>query len=275
MLSNHNLKQVHQIYAVYKALIDTDAENHKKREAELKTLEAAVGEELFAKISSDEKALKRISDYIDSKSHLENKPPMPEDITADEVKIAQGIEKILESRQLQARLANFFRWYDLDMPKTGEGAMADYDHYKKEIRKAVDIYDTQGEEELIEYLKMQKWGVIHSGYDPKELILRTIRLHDPGPRAVSKTRIQISTAIEFHEQEQNILQRLSSYMRQIDALSYMWPLIRVFIQLYEDNATQFKNWEQVKSDVELFLCELKHCGVEHEIPRLQSNAKAN
>lgn len=246
------------IYPVYKAMIDTEQENHRTREAQLKWLEAAVGEDNFAKISGDEEALKRVSDYIDSKSYLENRPEMPKDITPTEIKFAETIERILKAREIQSRLGKFFRWYDLDFPETGEGAMADYGRYKKEIRKAVDIYDTQGEEELVRYLETQEWGIIHSGYDPKELLLRKIQLYTPGVRAVGKGHIQISNAVEFHEQERTILHRLNSYMRQMDTLSYTSPLINTFVQLYEDNAEKFSNWQTVKSNVELFLNELKH-----------------
>lgn len=250
------------VYPVYKAMIDTEAESHRTREAQLKWLEAAVGEDNFAKIAGDEAALKRVSDYIDSKSHLENKPEMPKDITPGEIKFAQTIERILNVREIQSRLGKFFRWYELDFPKTGEGAMADYARYKKEIQKAVDIYDTLGEEELVEYLKTQDWGIIHSGYDPKELILRKIQLYTPGARAIGRGHIKVSNAVEFHEQERNILQRLNSYMRQMDTLSYMSPLINTYIQLYEDNAIKFDDWDTVKNSIELFLSELKHYNVE-------------
>lgn len=245
------------IYPVYKTMIDTLQENHRTEEAELKTIEAAVGEDSFAKITGDEDALQRVSDYIDSKGHLENKPEMPKDITEDEVKFARAIEKIWKGREIQSRLGKFFRWYEMDMPVAGEGAMADYERYKKEIQKAVQIYDTQGEEELVKYLETQDWGIIHSGYNAKELILRTIQLYPIAARTVGKGHIKISTAVEFQRQERNILQRLSSYMRQMDMLSSMSPLINTFIQLYEDNAQSFKDWNTVKANVELFLSELK------------------
>jgi hypothetical protein len=241
---------------VYKKLIDTGLENHRTREAQIKSIEAAVGEEPFAKIVGDEVALKRVSDYIDSKSYLENRPEMPADITDDEVKFAQAIEKILETRRIQARAGKFFNYYYYDQP------IAEYDRYKKEIDKAIEIYDTQGEEELMEYLETQEWGIIHSGYDPRELFFRKIRLYSTGPKAVGKGHIQISTAVEFHEQERNIMQRLASYMRQMDILSNVSPLINTYIQLYEDNAEKFDDWNTVKNNVELFLSEVKRYGIE-------------
>jgi hypothetical protein len=239
------------IFSVFQALSDAHAENRRTQNAELKTLEVAVGEEAFAKIASDEKALKRISDYIDSKSHLENKPPMPADITEEETKIAQAIEKIFEKRQIQCRVAKFFNYYYYDQP------IAESERYKKEIKKALDIYDTQGEEELWEYLKTQEWGIKHSGYDPTESMIRKIRIYDPKPTTVGKSHIQISQAIVYHEQEKNIFQRLASYTRQMDTLVNMSPLINSLVQLYQDNADKFSDWKTVEDNVALYLQELK------------------
>lgn len=271
------LKTGAPLYLLYKALTDTAMESHTTIEAELKAMEAAVGEEEFAVIAGDEVALKRVADYIDSKSNLENKPEMPKDITTSEVKMAQAIEEIFKNREIQARLGKFYRWYEMDMPLTGEGAMADYDRFKREINKAVDIYDTQGEDALGEYLETQTWGIIHSGYDPKELILRKIQLYSVGAKTVGTGHIKVSTAVEFHEQERNILQRLHSYMRQMDILSNLSPLIRAYVQVLEDNADKFDDWQTVKNNTELFLSELKQYGAEKNkfmqfITRLSSQA---
>ena len=258
-------------YQVFQALTDIHSENHMSLMAEMQQLKTAVGEDIYEKIVKDEVSLKRVADYIDSKSHLENKPESPKDITDSERKVAQVIENILKNRELDARIGKFLRWYEMEMPLAGDGAIADFQPNEKSIRKAVDIYDTQGLDELVEYLKTQTWGVIKSGYDPKEMILRKIQQYKIPMRAIGKSHIKISESIEYQPQEKNIIQRLASYLKQMNNITRMLPMINAFVQLAEDNADKFDNWENsskkvlgvnvpvsgVKTNIELYLNELK------------------
>ena len=237
-------------YEIYKAIINTQAEINKNRSARLVDLEAKIPN--FIKLASDEAALNRVRDYIVFKSDLKNKPDMPTDITEEEISLAKAIEQIFENYRLKARIAKFFNWIEYQQP------IAEYERFKAEINKARDIYERQGKEELIEYLKTQTWGVKKSGYDPIESIALRIRVYDPKPTTFGKSHIKIRTAIEYQTQEKNILQGLLAYMRQMDMLSDLAPKIKAYIQLVEDNLDKFNNPARVRDNVETFIARLKH-----------------
>ena len=247
------------IFTAYMDLMDTHLEVTRTRTARLKKLENIVSE--FKDIAKDNEALQRVSDYIASQTALKEKPAMPENITADEIKLAKGIQKILEEYQLPARFTRFYWWWSTGKQE-GPHPLPDYEQYKTEINKAVDIYESKGEEELIEYLRTQEWGVIKSGYEPLEILFHKIRPYKTGSTMVGKGHIKIRTDIEYHKQERNILQRLSAYMRQMDMLYNLSPKINAYIRLFDDNASKFKDWGKVKGDIEIFLRNLKRYNIE-------------
>jgi len=185
---------------------------------------------------------------------VENNPKVPKDITEDEIVVADRILEILNEKSSYIRIAKFYNHYYRNQP------IAEYDRYKKEIDKAVEIYDTQGEEELIEYLKTQEWGVRHERYDPKEIILREIEQYGTGVHTLTKSHIRISRAVEFHPQERNIFQKFEMYLRQLDLLVDIGPLLRTFIRMWEDNAEKFTSAERkdIGDNISLFLQDTKH-----------------
>lgn len=247
------------IFTAYMDLMDTHLEVTKTRTSNLKKIESTVSG--FKDIAKDEVALQRVSDYIASQTALKQKPAMPKDITVNEIKLAKEIQKILKEYELPARFTRFYWWWSTGKQE-GPHPLPDYDRYKTEINKAVDIYESKGEEELIEYLKTQKWGVVKSGYEPLEILFRKVIPYTPKATTVGKGHIKIRTDIEYHKQERNILQRLTAYMRQMDMLYNLSPKINAYIRLWDDNAAKFKDWGKVKNDIEIFLRNLKRYNIE-------------
>lgn len=237
------------IFTAYQSLIDAHDLSDRTRAATMASLETSAAN--FKQIATDPEAVQRITDYIESQTTLKGRPETPKDITQGEVAVAKEIQRIFKDYEIKARTAKFYNWYYYKKP------IAQFDKFKKEINKAVDIYEGQGEEALIEYLKTQEWGVIRSGYSPMESIIQKIRLHDPGAATVGKSAIEIRTSLDYHDQERNIFQRLSSYMRQMDLLADITPKINAYIQLVDDNLALFKNPGRVKGNVESFLKVLK------------------
>jgi hypothetical protein len=242
------------IYSMYRDLIDTHNISERSRHARMAALEANVPG--FKEIAGDEEALKRVAQHIASKSRLKDKPESPKNITKAEIKLADEIQKIGREYELIARVNKFFNWY-----YTGEG-IAEYEEFKKEINKARDIYDSEGREALEKYLKTQTWGVIKSGYEPLETFIWKVRQYETGPKTVGKSHIKIRTDIEYHKQERNILQRLNSYMRQMDTLYNLSPKINALVRLIEDNAEKFKDPNKVTRSTEVFLQNLKRYNVD-------------
>lgn len=257
------------IFTVYMDLIDTHLENNKTRTATWKRLENSTAD--FKAITKDKKSLQRVSDYITSQSTLAEKPELPADILESEIALAKEIQAILKEYEIKVRAAKFFNYYYYNQP------IPDQTRYAREITKAVDIYESKGREDLIAYLKTQEWGVIHSGYEPMENLFLKIQPYTPPPTAVGKGHIKIRTAIEYHEQERNILQRLASYMRQLDMLFNMTPKINAYVRLFDDNIDKFNKPVRVKENIEFFLRNLKRYNIqrgffERNIARAYSQA---
>lgn len=244
-------------YYLFKDLENTHLELNEARRDFFDSLTKEVPN-IQTEIMSDETALERIDAYILSKSNLKNKPAYPAKITKNEIKIAKSFEGKYKEYQLDARLARFKNWYEAGRPETGRDAIPQYAQYRREINKAVDIYESGGEDALIKHLKTQEWGVILSGYEPLINILRPkVRTYKPSAITIGTGRIRARTSIDYHPQETNIFQRTSSYMRNMDMLAKMRPKIRAFIRLAEDNADKFSKPDVFIRSVEDYIQALK------------------
>ena len=248
------------VYTMYEKLVRTNQLLARERQLVRQSLKDAVDD--FGKIARDEKALQRVSDYIAAKSYLEDRPKSPEDITPDEVKLANRIEKVLESYEIKARVGKFVTWIRANKPLSGRDAMPQYDRFEAEIIKAVDIYEGQGFEELWRYLSTQQWGVIKSGYEPLQVLSTKLRLHKMPETAVARSHVRPREDIKYHKQEKNILQRLDSYMKQMDTLADLHPIIKGYARLINEKLDDFKEPQNISKDVEHFLNNLKRFNIQ-------------
>ena len=233
------------IYRLYEDLIDVSLENKEKLGLFIRDFHE------FKEILTDKKALKRISDYIGSKSNLKDKPVKPPDITKKEIELAKKIEDMLIDYRARARTQKF-----LDNVEHPEG-MPQYIQYKKEIDKAKDIYESKGYDDLVEYMKTQEWGIIKNGYDPDQVWSPRIRLYKPAPQTFGKHNIKVHTAIEYKEQDTTIIERLMTYKRSMDNLVEMRPKVKALITLVDQNLDKFNNPKRVQEVIEVFSRELK------------------
>ena len=232
-------------YPLYQDLINSHLENKKKLTQFIK------GFEPYKKIITDDNELKKVNDYILAKSTLKDKPETPANITDKEIKLAKKIEDILKTYEAKARTEKFLD--NIDHPED----MPQYIEFKKEIDKAKDIYESKGYDDLVEYMKTQKWGVIRSGYSPLQVISPRVRQYKPKAQTFGKTHIKTRTDIEYHEQDRNIIQRLYSYKKQMDNLVVMRPKVRALITLIDKNVEKFKDPSRITRNMEAFFRELK------------------
>ena len=233
------------VYRLYEGLIDVSLENKEKLGLFVREFHD------FKEILGDEKALKRVTDYIGNKSNLKDKPEYPKNITNEEVRLAKKIEDRLKKRQAEARTQKFLDnvAHPEDMPQ--------YLQYKKEVDKAKDIYESKGYDNLVEYMETQVWGIIKNGYDPDQVWSPRIRLYKPAPQTFGKHNIKTRTDIEYKEQDKNIIERLFTYERSMDNLVRMRPKVKALITLVDQNLDKFSDPKRVQEVIEVFLRELK------------------
>jgi len=233
------------IYPLYQDLIDAHLENKEKLGKFIKIFEP------YKEIIKDEKELKKVNDYILAKSNLKSKPEIPANMTDKEIKLANKIQDILKTYEAKARTEKFLD--SIDHPED----IPQYQEFKKEIDEAKDIYESKGYDDLVEYMKGQKWGIIRSGYSPLQVLTPKIRLYKPKPTTYGKGHIKVRKDIEYHEQDRNIIQRLFSYKKQMDNLVVMRPKVRALITQVEKNLSKFKDPNRITKVMEAFFRELK------------------
>ena len=202
-------------------------------------------------LNSDVNALKRVEDYILSKSSLKDKPETPKKITKKEIELAKKIQNTLKDYEATARTEKF-----LDSIEHPED-MPQYTQFKKEMDKAKEIYESKGYDDLKEYLKDKEWGIISSGYAPQQVYSPKVRLYKPKGQTFGKSHIKVRTDIEYHEQDKNIIQRLFSYKKQMDNLVSMRPKVRALVTLIDKNADKLKDPRRVTNNMEEFFREIK------------------
>ena len=240
------------IYHIWQDLTFAHQNRLRERRKLLNSLEELPG---FTEIARSEQALQRISDFIASQSNLANKPKSPDDITTEEKAIAKRVQEIFKLYQLQARLGKFFEH------KENLSEMPQYLKHKKAIDKALEIYDTEGFDPLIEYLKTQPWGIIRSGYEPTESVIRKVSTHRMPDIAIGKSHIKVR-GIQYVKQDRNILQRLDAYMRQMDTISFLQPKIKALVRTVDDVLEQFDEPSKVGSAISVYLDNLKRTNYE-------------
>ena len=245
-------RMLQPVYRVYRSLIRQNQSLARERGKVFEFLQTLPD---FDKIASDEEALQRVSDAIASKSNLKNKPEFPKLITKSELKLVDEIEKIFKVYEFHAKVGKFFQHKD-DLTK-----MPQYLKFKKGIDRALEIYDTQGVDALFDYIKTQDWGVVSAGYEPMRAVIRKISTHQMPDVAVGKSHVKVR-GIEYQQQDKNILQRLQSYMRQMDMLAFLQPKIKAWVRLIGDNLESVENEENVKQVVTTFLNNLKKTNLE-------------
>lgn len=210
----------------------------------------------YAQISQDEKALKRVSDYIAAKNKLG--PKTPANITQDEIALAKEIERQLYELRGVVRFVRFDNAYDIygaDAKRIKDLEIKDAPI--KDLREAIDIYEGQGKDALIEYLGTKDWGIIKSGYEPLSVVNPKIYLFRPRTTTLGKGHIRTRTSIEYPEQDRNILQRYNSYLKQILNLQELASPVRTFARAFDESAYMLKNPRTVANDVSRAINEMK------------------
>jgi len=188
----------------------------------------------FKEVASDEKALKRIEDYIASKHNLA-KIKAPE-LSDDEMAIATELERGYFEAQNDVRFIRFVNAYaenegDIDLINKEIPSAP-----KKALRRAIDVYEGKGADELRKFTDTQKWGVIEKGYDPRSFIKPILYFHAPRETTFAKGLLRTRSGVEYQADETNIIQRYSRHQKQLIALQEMSSLIRAFGRLYAEHA---------------------------------------
>lgn len=208
----------------------------------------------FYKIARSERALKRVENWIAAKHGMEG-VEVPQDITEGELALAKELEKQLLEWQNKVRFIRVREAYH-DHNGDHKAIHEDIPDGKEGLTKALDIYESLGEDAMRKFLDTQTWGVIKSGYTPLSVVrpsLATARR----ATAFGKTHIKTRESVEFMPDDRNILQRYRSYNRQMMGLLEMAPAVRVMDRQFRANAHKLQAPMEVANVVSRGINELK------------------
>jgi len=194
----------------------------------------------FNTIASDDVALKRVEDYLASNEGLDVE--MPEGITPDEIKLAKEMRSHFEGFRDTVRFLKFWEAYYTykgDTRKMVDNLIPDAP--VTDLRKAIDIYESKGEDALRTFLNTKDWGVIRSGYNPLSVISPKMYLHRLVATTLGKGHIQVRKGALYQADDVNILHRYRRYIRQISSLQELQSPIRHFIDSFEEAAKHMVN----------------------------------
>jgi hypothetical protein len=228
---------------------------HQKQQLLITDLENSVGTEIFQDIIGDDEALKYVEDYIASKHKMG--PKRPENITDDEIALAERIEKQLFLFRNDVRYARFTEAY-AGHGGSIDGIAADIpDAPKTALRRAIDTYDSKGAGGLREFLDTQDWGVIKSGYNPLAIVKPRLYLYSPKATTFAKGHIRTREGTDFTQDDRNIIDRYRAYQKQLMGLTDLSPVIRTLDRVFTANAHKIENAEHVASVVSRGINEMK------------------
>ncbi|GAH43137.1 unnamed protein product, partial [marine sediment metagenome] len=197
----------------------------------------------------------RVEDYIASKHKMG--PKAPPDITAEEVKLAEELERQLFGFRNDVRYTRFTEAYAGHSGELEMMARDIPDAPKRALRRAADIFEGKGAEALRKFLDTQDWGVIKTGYDPRSIVKPRLHLYPAKPTTFAKGHIQTREGIEYPHEDRNILQRYRSYTKQIIGLTDLAPLIRAFDRVFTEHAPKLADPRQVANVLSRGLNEMK------------------
>lgn len=210
----------------------------------------------FPQIAQDEKAQKRISDYIAAKNNIiDKKPPR---LNSNELVIANELEKIFKEFQPVVREERFLDAYERD-PERPADAHAIREEIPnaplKDINEAIKIYETQGRDSLNKYLSKKDWGIIKAGYEPLSIVNPNIYLKRYTPGTFGKRHIRSRKGLDYPAQDRTLFQRYFSYVNQMVKLSVMRSSVNQFIRIYNNNAELIKEPGAVGASITMHLDE--------------------
>ena len=211
----------------------------------------------FSNIRTDEEALARVAQEINSRNP-ELKLESPEGLSENELMLANVIEDMYIQYQNKVRYLRVQR-----TTGTFEALKAEFpDAPEEELVFVEEMMRTGNDEDLWSFLSSPytTWGVIGSGYDPwmvsfPALTSRKIRIGTTRGAA----RLMRRESVEFSElkQEKNVLLRLATYLKQVEAQWRIEPELDTLEKLWSEAGVKFSNLGQVESALREWTRELQ------------------
>jgi hypothetical protein len=210
----------------------------------------------FKDVLKDEIALQRVSDEINSKNPATN-VQSPQGLTNNELNLANEIESIYDYFKPHVRFMRI------------ENTKLTIEAFKKEFPDAVDagkVQELQMAMRLMDYgdrtnnynplwqfVQIVDWGVIQSGYDPLLISFPSLKVKRRSmDTARGEGRVMARESISFKHTDKNVVQRLLTYMEQINIQWAIAPEINYLGEIWEQVGAKFKDESKLRKELELW-----------------------
>lgn len=215
----------------------------------------------YASFIRDKPAMQRVSDEIASKaagSEIESPP----DITEREMRMVRVHEDLLESMKHPFLFNRVKQWItDPENTDIPDAPIA-------ELERARDIYETQGNEALSDFLRDKTFGTLDVGYEKGEWLERALSFVPPKITGFGRTHVREAPP---EKRKKNIVQRTDTYLGWVLNNRLMSPHVRNMKRLYDENNEVFRrghkgeeNAAQIEAGIVTYINEAKGYGDPHD-----------
>ncbi len=212
----------------------------------------------FKKIIRSEKSMERIELYIASHlpAYFKNVPETPTELSKNEKIIADRISNILNSYKNDIRFQRIISFYldnkNKDIQSIDDPTLSDMkvvylpNAPNPAIREAIRIIQEKGLRDLREWSDKQSFGVIRDGYSIIEMFSQRIQRYSKSAYKMSDKHLKSIEKPVYATSSRNIVQRLSSYLRNVTYMKYTRIDIEAFRMMidsvinYVDDPKLFK-----------------------------------
>lgn len=209
----------------------------------------------FDRIRMDEAALVRVTEEINSRDPTQT-VISPEGLTENERLLADVIEAIYQEYQPKIRYLRF-----MDTDNTETALKEEFpDAPEVELMQAYELRKKDDLDGLWNFLQTCSWGVRESGYDPwivtnLDLFSRKVKFST----LRGKGRLMRREGVDLPElrMHKNVLQRLASYIKMIEAQWELQPEFEAINSLWAEVGDKYNNAEEVKSVLMLWKDEMQ------------------
>jgi len=235
----------------------------------------------LATIVQDKNAMARIQQWLDADLKIADiaKP----DLAPAELEVAQLFRERYDQWKNVVRLERFKDAYfhyggrakesvaDLIKNGTeGTGDVAIPDAPVKDIKEAIEIYETQGETALKAYLDTKDWGVIKSGYSFSQILHPRLRMYKRAYVRATTTSLhgRRRQGLEFLRNEKTSWERLIAYERQMINLNlqpYFRKMDSEFNRIRDADIISPESANDAANKISLFMKEVKGFPIESPV----------
>ena len=213
---------------------------------------------MLLKLAQNEVALDRIESIINHRRDA-TKFPLPQDVSEHEQHLADIIIEIFQHYESKVSILAFERAYKLSKdPKSIAKELKLDESLLGDINHAIDLTRRGNLQARDAFLANTRWGLIE-GYTPWMITDISLgRGTFPMSSTRGEARLMQRNGVEIPNMDKTLMQRLDTYIHQIEAQWQMREALTEVEHLFETSKSKFIDAASLADDLTIMLEELQH-----------------